>query len=110
MSTWNVFWTVIGMGAVTLLCRSFFLLFSEELPMPRWLRDGLQYAPLAALAAVVAPEVVLAQGAFIASWQNSRLIGAMAGLLFFLWTRSLFGTIVVGTLAMLVLRIGAGWP
>lgn len=110
MSMWKIFLTIIGMGAVTLFCRCVFLLPREDLPLPRWMRDGLQYAPLAALAAVVAPEVVMDQGIVLATWQNSRLGGAMAGLFFFAWKRNLFGTILVGTLTMLALRMGAGWP
>jgi len=54
----EIFFTTLGMAAVTLLCRSFFLLPKGELPMPRWLREGLRYAPTAALAAVVTPELV----------------------------------------------------
>lgn len=78
--------------------------------MPNWLRNGLQYAPVAALVAVVAPDVLMYQGTLITTWQSSRLVGALAGLLFFAWKRSLFGTILVGTMTMLALRLGAGWP
>ena len=35
--------------------RGFFFLSSREVPIPDWLRQGLRYAPLAAMAAVVVP-------------------------------------------------------
>ena len=39
----------------------------------------------------------------------SILAPAIAGLAFYAWRRSLFGTIVAGTGVMLVLRFGVGW-
>src|SRR6476620_10754945 len=96
----EIFFTILGMGAVTLLCRSFFMLPQGDLPMPRWLREGLRYAPLAALAAVVAPEVVMTQGHLIATWRDARVFGALVGIAFFVWRRDLFGTIVCGTAVM----------
>lgn len=109
MSHWEVFFTSLGMAAITLLCRSFFLLPKQDLPMPRWLREGLRYAPTAALAAVVAPELVITQGHLIDTWRDARIFGALAGLAFYAWRGSLFGTIVCGTGVMLALRFGLGW-
>ncbi len=109
MSRPDIFFTALGMAAITLLCRSFFLLPKEDLPMPRWLREGLRYAPTAALAAVVAPELVMTQGHLIDTWRDARIFGALAGLAFYAWRRSLFGTIVCGTGLMLALRFGLGW-
>jgi branched-subunit amino acid transport protein len=104
-----IFITTLGMGLVSFLCRSFFLLPRQDLPMPRWLREGLRYAPTAALSAVVAPELVLTQGHLIDTWHDPRIFGAVAGLAFYAWRRSLFGTIVSGTAVMLALRLGLGW-
>jgi len=109
MSPLEILLTTLGMAAITLGCRAFFLLPKEDLPMPRWLREGLRYAPIAALAAVVAPELVMTQGHLIASWRDARIFGALAGLAFYAWRRSLFGTIVCGTGTMLVLRFALGW-
>jgi len=109
MSPLEIFFTALGMALVTLLCRAFFLIPNQDLPMPRWLREGLRYAPIAALAAVVAPELVLTQGHLIDTWRDARIFGAVAGLAFYVWRRSLFGTIVCGTSVMLALRFGLGW-
>jgi branched-subunit amino acid transport protein len=109
MSAWEIFFTALGMGAITLLCRAFFLLPQQDLPMPRWLREGLRYAPTAALAAVVAPELVMTQGHLLDTWRDARVFGALAGLAFYAWRPSLFGTIVCGTGVMLALRFGMGW-
>ncbi|MEJ6022079.1 AzlD domain-containing protein [Ramlibacter sp. PS4R-6] len=109
MSSWEIFFTTLGMAAITLLCRSFFLLPRNDLPMPRWLREGLAYAPTAALAAVVMPELVMTQGHLIDTWRDARVFGALAGLAYYAWQRSLFGTIACGTGVMLALRFGLGW-
>ena len=109
MSHLEIFVTTLGMAAIALVCRAFFLLPEQELPMPRWLREGLRYAPTAALAAVVAPELVLTQGHLVDTWRDPRMFGALAGLAFYAWRRSLFGTIVCGTGVMLALRFGLGW-
>lgn len=109
MSKLEIFFTILGMAAVTLLCRSFFLLPEQDLPMPRWLREGLRYAPLAALAAVVAPEIVMTQGHVIHTLRDARIFGAAAGLAFYVWKHDLFGTIVCGTGVMLALKFGLGW-
>lgn len=109
MTSLEIFGTTVGMALVILLCRSSFLLPRQELPMPKWLREGLRYAPVAALAAVVAPELVLTQGHLIDTWRDARVFGALAGLAFYAWRRSLFWTIVCGTGVMLGLRFGLGW-
>lgn len=109
MSGTDVFLTTVGMAVVSLLCRSFFMLPKGELPMPNWLRGGLHYAPIAALAAVVAPELVMTHGHLVDTWRDARIFGGLAGLAYFAWRQSLFGTIVCGTGAMLALRFGLGW-
>jgi branched-subunit amino acid transport protein len=109
VSPLEIFFTTLGMAAIALACRSFFLLPKEDLPMPNWLRDGLRYAPVAALAAVVAPELVMTQGHLVDTWRDARIFGALAGLAFYAWRRSLFGTIVCGTGVMLGLRFALGW-
>lgn len=109
MTSLEIFLTAIGMALISLLCRASFMLPEEDLPMPQWLREGLRYAPVAALAAVVAPELVLTQGHVIDTWRDARIFGALAGLAFYSWKQSLFGTIVCGTGVMLALRFGLGW-
>ena len=109
MSFWETCAAIAGMGLITLLTRSFFMIPKDELPLPDWVRQGLRYAPLAALAAVIVPEIVMSQGHLISSWKDARLFAVAAGTLHFLWKRDILGTILSGTVVMLVLRIGLGW-
>ena len=101
--------TILGMAAITLLTRGFFLLPEREVPLPGWLRQGLRYAPLAAMAAVVVPEVVTTQGHLIDTWRDARPYAALAGAGWYFWRRGILGTIVVGTAVMAALRLGMGW-
>jgi branched-subunit amino acid transport protein len=100
---------ILGMAVVTVVTRGFFLLSEREWPLPPWLLRGLRYAPLAALAAIIAPEVLLTDGSLLDHWQDPRLLAVAAGTAYFCWQRSILGTIVVGTAALLAARLGLGW-
>lgn len=105
-------WTVlacVGLALVTLLTRSFFMLPEREVPMPEWLKRGLKYAPLAALTAVIAPELLMSQGQWIQTLWDARLPAAACATAYFFWRRGILGTIVVGMAVYLPLHIGLGW-
>jgi branched-subunit amino acid transport protein len=109
MSTTEAIVTILGLGAITLLTRGFFLAPDRELPLPNWLREGLRYAPLGAIVAIVVPDIVMRDGALIDTWRDPRLFAAAAGMAYFYWRRGVLGTIAVGTSVLLVLRLGVGW-
>jgi branched-subunit amino acid transport protein len=101
--------TILLLGCITVLTRGFFFISSKPWTLPHWAQRGLQYAPIAALAAVVIPEIVMTQGELIASWRDARLFAAAAGMAWFFWKRGVLGTIVTGMLVYLPLRLGLGW-
>jgi branched-subunit amino acid transport protein len=109
MSTLEALVTIVGLAAISLLTRGFFILPRREVTIPAWLRQGLRYAPVAALTAVVVPEVVMSQGRLIGTWQDARLFAAAAGAAWYFWRRGILGTIVTGTAVLLALRLGLGW-
>jgi branched-subunit amino acid transport protein len=109
MRGWEAVLAIVGLAAITVGTRGFFLFPDRELPMPAWLKQGLRYAPLAALAAVVAPELLMTEGHFITTFKDARLYGALAATAYFFWRRGILGTIISGTLAMVALRTGLGW-
>jgi branched-subunit amino acid transport protein len=109
MNSWETVLAILGLAVITIGTRGFFLFPDRELPLPAWLQQGLRYAPLAALAAVVAPEVLLTQGHLITSLKDARLYAALAATVYFFWRRGILGTIVTGTLVMVALRTGLGW-
>ena len=99
----------LGLAVITLVTRAFFMIPDKELPMPEWLKRGLRYAPLAALAAVIAPEMVMSNGKLIATLVDARLPALVCATAYFWWKRGILGTIVVGMAVYLPLHIGLGW-
>lgn len=100
---------VLGLALITLATRAFFLIPQRDWPLPAWLQQGLRYAPLAALMAVVAPEIVLTQGRLISTFMDARLPAVLVATAYFYWRRDILGTIVTGTATLLALRLGLGW-
>ena len=105
---WTVL-TVLGMMAITVLTRSLFFLSDRPWKLPGWAQRGLAYAPIAALAAVIVPEIVMSQGHLIATWKDARLFAVAAGAAWYAWRRGVLGTIVSGMAVYLPLHIGLGW-
>ncbi len=105
---WTVL-TILALAVVTVVTRGFFFISSKPWQLPHWAERGLQYAPIAALAAVVIPEMVLTQGELIQTWQEPRLFAAAAGAAWFFWRGGVLGTIVTGMLVYLPLHLGLGW-
>lgn len=109
MSTVDAALTILGLAVVTLISRGFFLLPEREVPLPAPLLRALRVAPLAALVAVVLPEIVMTQGALIDTFKDARLYAAAAATAWFFWRRGILGTIIVGMAVLLPLRLGLGW-
>jgi branched-subunit amino acid transport protein len=101
--------TIVALGVITVITRGFFFISSRPWTLPNWAQRGLQYAPIAALGAVVVPEVVMSQGALIDTLLDARIFATLAGLAWFAWQRSVLGTIVAGMAVYLPLHIGLGW-
>ncbi len=109
-------WTlavIVGLAAVTVITRSFFFISSKPWSLPQWAQRGLQYAPIAALAGVIVPEIVMSHGTLVQTWQDARLYAVAAGAGWYFWRRrsswALLGTIVVGMAVYLPLRLVLGW-
>ena len=101
--------TIVLMGGITVITRCFFFISGKPWSLPNWAQRGLQYAPIAALAAVVVPEIVMTHGALIGTWKDARVFAAAAGMAWFFWRRGVLGTIVCGMAVYLPLRLALGW-
>ena len=109
MPQWYVGVGIAGLAVVTLLARGFFLAPDREIELPAWALRGLRYAPIAALVAVIAPEIVLTNGALLATWADARIYAVLVATAYFWWRRGILGTILSGTAVLLALKIGLGW-
>lgn len=99
----------LGLAVVTLITRSFFMMPEREVPMPQWFKRGLKYAPLAALAAVIAPAIFMTDSELLSTWADARLPALACATLYFFCKRGILGTILVGMAVYLPLHIGWGW-
>ena len=106
------FWTlavIAGLAGVTVLTRCFFFMSDKPWHLPGWAQRGLQYALIAALSAVVIPEIVMSQGQLIGTWQDARLFAAAAGTVVYFRTKNVLLTIVLGMTVYLPLHLALGW-
>ena len=105
-------WTlgvIFGLACVTVIARSFFFISSKPWSLPHWAQRGLQYAPIAALSAVVLPEVVMSQGHLVSTLADARIFGALVGALAYWWRRDVLVTIMAGMAVYLPLHLMLGW-
>ena len=109
MTTWMAIVAIAGLTAVSVVTRGFFMIPDREVPIPGWLREALRYAPLAALVAVLVPDIAMTGDHLIATWKDARIYATATGILVFCTTRSLLGTILAGSAVLLALRLGLGW-
>lgn len=105
---WTLF-VIAGMAGVTVLTRCFFFILDRPWSLPDWAHRALRFAPVAALAGVVIPEIVTTDGQLVATWQDARLYAALVGAAVFFWRRSVLATLLVGMAVYLPLHLVLGW-
>jgi branched-subunit amino acid transport protein len=105
-------WTlviILGLACVTVLTRCFFFILDRAWTLPAWANRALRFAPVAALAGVVLPEVVMLDGQLVSSWRDARVFAAVIGAAAYFWRRSVLFTLTVGMAVYLPLHLGLGW-
>lgn len=95
---------VLGLVVITVLTRSFFFLTREPLPLPAWAERGLRHAPMAALAAVVLPGVLLDQGQWPSGPWDPRWVATPVAMAYAWWRRDMLGTLLIGMALYGILR------
>jgi branched-subunit amino acid transport protein len=105
MTSTQIWLAIFGMTLVTAGTRAMFLIGGERTVLPERVQRMLRYAPAAALAAVVLPDVLATPEGLSFAPSNHEFYATLAGLGWFLWRRTMLGTIVVGMLVFTVLRL-----
>jgi branched-subunit amino acid transport protein len=105
MSSSDVWITIALLTVATILTRGSFFLLGGVVKLPPKVQHALRYAPAAALAAIVAPDLLIANGSLLLSWTNPKLMAGIGAGIFFLTTRHLLWTIVLGMALFSVLRV-----
>jgi branched-subunit amino acid transport protein len=101
----EIWLAIIGMTIVTAVTRAMFLIGGERTVLPARVQRMLRYAPAAALAAVVLPDVLATPEGLSFAPSNHEFYATLAGLGWFLWRRTMLGTIVVGMVVFTMLRL-----
>jgi branched-subunit amino acid transport protein len=105
MSAANLWITIVLLTIATVLTRSFFFLFGNAVKLPSKVQHALRYAPAAALAAIVVPDLVLSGGTVSIGWDNPKLVAGIGAALFFVATRRMLETIIVGMVLFTLIRL-----
>ncbi len=100
-----VFLTLLAMGLVTYLPRVLPLWLFASRSLPPIVVAWLRYVPVAVLAAMLLPSLVLPEGYLDLGWDNLYLWAAIPTFIVAWRTRSLFGAVVTG----MALVAGARW-
>jgi branched-subunit amino acid transport protein len=95
----NIFLLILGMSLVTAWARSFFLILGERARMPDWVLEAIRFAPLAAMIAILAPEIFLPASASSVAEFNLRfpnIWGGIAAIIAFYLTKKMLSTLLIG--------------
>jgi len=106
----DALWLWIGFGVVSLathLPRGSFIVLGHRARLPPAVYDALRYTPAAALAAIVAPNILVVDGAFAPF--NPRLLAAVLVVFVALRWRNPWLPFLAGMGVLLLLHKGLGW-
>lgn len=98
--------TFLLIGLATTLPRASFIVLGSRVNLPPVVQRALRYAPAAALAAIVAPDVLVVAGDFAPL--NPKLAGIIAAMAAALLWRSAWLPFVAGMAVLLGLRALTG--
>lgn len=101
----NDIWIVMFiLGALTFLTRLSFIGLFHRWQTPDFVKRALRYVPVAALMAIIVPELLMSDGVLNLNPLNPRLLAGLAAIVVAVRTRDVTWTIVVGMLMFWLLR------
>ncbi|WP_035881382.1 AzlD domain-containing protein [Cupriavidus metallidurans] len=104
MSQMTLLWVFIGAGLATFLIRLSFIAVEGRVRLPAWFRTALQFVPAAMLSALIAPDLLMRDGAVFVSLHNARLIAGVVAIVIAARTRSVGWTIAGGMATLVALE------
>lgn len=91
MSFW---WVMLGSGLLTFAIRLSFIALEGRYQPPSWFVALLPFVPIAALTALVAPELLLVAGDLRLGSDNPRLWAGVVAIVVAAWARNIFSGFV----------------
>jgi branched-subunit amino acid transport protein len=83
------------------------MFLGDRMRMPELILRSIRYAPLAAIVAILAPEIAMPEGATEISqfnWAIPQIWAGLAAFVTFTWLRSMLPTLIIGMLVYSALR------
>ncbi len=106
MTDLEIWLTIAALMVATAATRSSFWLVGHHITIPKRVQEMLRYAPACALAAIIAPDLLLGStGQLQLSLGNYKMLAGVAAIGFYLIRRNMLQTIVFGMVFFTVLRL-----
>ena len=105
---WMPWVLIAGLSAIAFLSRALFVVPDRPLNLPVAIERLLRYAPAAALAAIVIPDLFRPDtlpADSVAPVFNARLVAGLVGLTVAVWSRSIMLTMAAGMAALIIGRM-----
>ena len=99
-----IFLTIIGMALATYIPRLLPVYFLSSRSLPPLAVAWLRYVPVAVLAAMLFPSLLVQEGQAVLGPSNIFLWAAVPTLMLAVKTRSLFGSVIVGVVLVAAAR------
>jgi branched-subunit amino acid transport protein len=96
----NLWLTMVAAGLLTFLIRYSFIGAAGRISAPDWFRRMLRFVPIAALTALIWPDLLMPAGELDLSLANPRLIAGVIAALVAWRSQNIFLTIGIGMLAL----------
>lgn len=96
---------ILGMSIVTYIPRALPIIVLSKFKLPDWFLKWLKYIPVAILSALLFPQIMIFEDHVNISLDNKNLLAAIPSLLAAYKTKSLFITVLVGIISMLLLNL-----
>jgi branched-subunit amino acid transport protein len=99
MTSGNLWATMIAAGLLTFAIRLSFIALEGRVPLPGWFREALPYVPVAALCALIAPDLLMVDQALRLTGNPRLPAGLVAIAVAWRWRNATL-TIVAGFAAL----------
>jgi branched-subunit amino acid transport protein len=96
----NLWLAMLAAGLATFLIRYSFIGAAGRVGAPPWFQRMLRFVPIAALTALIWPDLLLEAGGLQVDLANPRLLAGLIAAAVAWYTRSVFLTIAVGMLVL----------
>ena len=101
----NLWWIFVGAGLLTFVTRLSFIGLAGRHRLPSWFVALLPCVPIAALTALIAPDLLLVAGSLSVGTDNPRFWAGLVAIAIAAWRRSVLLTIGSGFAALWALQL-----